>query len=92
MVIDFKKLKKIVGNVSDMIDHTYLNTNLARFRNKWDWATPKNSFASVPTPTAENMVIWFVDELNGMLPDGCILESIRLSETDDTWVTWKREE
>ena len=76
MVIDFGTLKKIVGNVLEIIDHTYLNTDLGGFK--------------AHAPTAENIVQWFMAEIVVRLPKGVVLESLRLTETDDSWTTWRR--
>lgn len=90
MVIDFKKLKRVVNTVLSSIDHTYLNKDVLTFARKRNDADPRHSIAGSVVPTAENMVVWFVDELHDLLPNGCYLEKIRLSETDDAWVTWER--
>ena len=76
MVIDFGKLKEIVNEVIEIIDHKYLNQDLA-------------SFKTHHTPVAENMVLWFVGQIVPKLPEGVELVNLRLSETEDSWTTWK---
>ena len=76
MIIDFSILKKIVGNVLEIIDHKYLNADLGAFKTR--------------APTAENIIQWFMAEIAVRLPPGVVLENLVLTETDDSWATWRR--
>ena len=49
-----------------------------------------NEIPVLAFPTAENIIVWIKDQLQEVLPDGIELISLRLSETDDSWATWKR--
>ena len=42
----------------------------------------------IPTPTAENMVKWIVETLEGEL--GTSVQRVRLYETPDSYAEWKR--
>ena len=77
MIADFKNLKKMVKDwVVDRLDHYDLN-NL--------------KIADFPTncPTAENMVVWIVDQLQKALKiTGTELVLVRLWETSGSRVEW----
>lgn len=37
------------------------------------------------TPTAENIAVWFFDNISKELPFGVVLEKVAVSETPDSW-------
>jgi len=75
MVMDFGDLKRMVEDyVLDSLDHKMLNESLPV-------ASP---------PTAENIVGWVAEQVGYGLPPGVQLESVRMSETEDSWATWRR--
>jgi len=80
MIIDFGKLKEIVNKILDRIDHKYINRDLFQFQ-----TTGGNK-----PPTAEELIKWIGLEIERALPSGIQIQSLRLSETDDSWATWRR--
>ena len=79
MIADFKQLKDLVSDlVLDRLDHSCLNElgTIPGF--------PANC------PTAENMVLWVVNQLQPRLAiTGCELSLVRLWETSGSWVEWR---
>lgn len=75
MVMDFGRLKQIVNEVLAMVDHYYLNDLVI--------------FPNFDPPTAENIVQWLALEIQNRLPDGVVLESVFMSETDNSWAVWR---
>ena len=78
MIMDFGNLKKVVEPIIDKLDHQLINSTL--------WGQ------TMGTPTAENMIRWFAAELMRALPIGVYLMSLSLSETDNSWATWRTSE
>lgn len=75
MILDFSDLKNIVESaVLNWYDHSDINER-------------------IDNPTAENMVIIFVKHLQQEIKlrtNEVILEELRLYETDDSFVRWRR--
>ena len=67
MVMDFREVKKIVGEIMNEFDHTYLN-ELADFK--------------VLNPTTENLSKILFDELKNTLPLGVKVSRVATWESD----------
>ena len=79
MVIDFSKLKKLVGEFVDFMDHECLNT------------IKSNAFPAM-MPTAEYMVLWLSLKLTSFLrQEEPRLTFIRLYETPTSYAEWRAE-
>ena len=73
MILDFSDLKRVVNEqVIGKLDHQCLNDL-------------EYSFSL--TPTAENLVVWIVEELRFVLPG---LIRVRLWETLTSYCEWKK--
>ncbi len=87
MVIDFKILKSIINeNIIEKFDHSIIV-------NKKNPLLPillENNKVNVVDfqPSAENMLLYFVDLLNDKLPIGIKLFSMKLYETEDSYAEW----
>ncbi len=91
MVIDFGDLKKIVNEeIVDVWDHaTIFNKNTPHIEIAEE--LQKRGHAVILAdyqPTSENMVIDFANKIEGKLPKGIELHSVRLSETDTSFAEW----
>jgi len=80
MVADFKQLKDLVNlRVINILDHSYLNDVVA-------FNFPSHC------PTAENLIIWIVQELQaGLMFTDCNLCRVRFWETDSCYAEWREE-
>ncbi len=77
MVVDFKTIKKLVKEITDRLDHQYLN-ELAPFDEL--------------NPTAENMAAYIYKQLAQKLIEGCAnIESVTLWETERACVRYSEE-
>ncbi len=75
MVINFSDLSVIVKeNIIDKVDHFLLN----------------DVFPEIKFPTAENIILKFVDILESKFPDGVFLEKIKLFETANSFAEWTK--
>jgi 6-pyruvoyltetrahydropterin/6-carboxytetrahydropterin synthase len=74
MVVDFKDLKGMLGEVLSQLDHEYLNEVLPR---------------EFLPPTAENIASWISSEVMLRLPLGLKLLRVRVSETPSSWAEWR---
>ena len=81
MAIDFGRIKQIVQQaVVDRFDHALVLSEKSKFRNQ---APELDNLVLVPfNPTTENLLIHFVDLVSPHMPDGVVLHSLRLAETD----------
>lgn len=79
MIADFKQLKDMVADrIIERLDHSCLND-----------LDMVHGFPA-DCPTAENMVLWMVEQLRtGLQTTGCELSLIRLWETSGSWVEWR---
>ncbi|SIT70986.1 6-pyruvoyltetrahydropterin/6-carboxytetrahydropterin synthase [Ectothiorhodosinus mongolicus] len=75
MVLDFKTIKQYAREVTEIVDHRYLN-DLPAFQNQ--------------NPTAENIAAWFFKEMSERLSNnkGIQLKAITLWETDRACVRY----
>ncbi len=73
IAIDFKELKKIVKNITDKLDHTYLNDN-EYFKNT--------------NPTSEMIAKYIYESLKEKLENGCKPSKISVYETKNSKATY----
>jgi 6-pyruvoyltetrahydropterin/6-carboxytetrahydropterin synthase len=77
-LVDLAELdRRVRERVLDLVDHRHLNEAVEDFA------------AGGRIPSGENVVLWIHDRLEGHLPAGCRLESLRLAEDDDLAATWQ---
>lgn len=88
MVVDFGVIKKVVKDlVVDVYDHALvlnekanIDTSQFQFMNK---------LIRVPfQPTCENMLVYFATLLKDKLPQGILLHSLFLRETNSSFAEW----
>ena len=72
MVVDFGELKRNVEPFVDCLDHFLLNEVLPH----------------LDPPTAENMVLWFVNQLRATYGDRLL--RVRLYEQPDSYAEWRK--
>lgn len=87
-IFDFKELKKIVvSSVIEKLDHklvlsrTFIEKN-AVLRSQ------ENLVVWYAEPTAENLLIYIRNSIEGNLPAGVILSALKLYETEDSYAEW----
>lgn len=91
MVIDFGDLKKIVKEeIVDKFDHaTVFNKNTPHIELANELKSRGHHVILVDyQPTSENMVIDFSKKIQSRLPEGIMLHSLRLQETDTSHAEW----
>ena len=90
MVLDFSVLKKIVKeNIIDIFDHALVLLRDTRLEEAD--ASPElfEKLLLVDyQPTSENLLIDFVSRIQGFLPAGIILHSMKLRETATSYAEW----
>lgn len=91
MVLDFGLLKKIVNEkIVNVYDHALVIRETDS--NRELIATLRKQFSKVTTvsyqPTCENIILEFVSLINGDLPEGVRLFSLRLHETATSYAEW----
>lgn len=91
MVMDFGELKHIVnGAIVDKHDHVMLIRRTES--NKVLAETLKGYYKRIEfvdyQPTCENMVVRFADEISSRLPQGVMLDRIKLHETATSFAEW----
>ena len=74
MVIDFSIIKRVVGEILEILDHRNLN-DLA--------------FSFADHPTAENIVQWIAAQIQET-EIGPGLIRVRMSETPTSWTEWRK--
>ena len=82
MVIDFSDIKKIVEqNIIEPFDHAFVVPKESPF------ATVSGTKLTITDfqPTCENLLLHFASLLDGKMPDGVKLYSLRLHETDSSF-------
>ncbi len=90
MVLDFGDLKRIVkNNIVDVYDHALIvnkRTDLTglNFSNEMF----ERFFVTDYQPTCENMVAKFAEIIQRELPEGIMLFSVRLYETETSFAEW----
>ncbi|MFA6126410.1 MAG: 6-carboxytetrahydropterin synthase [Bacteroidales bacterium] len=94
MVIDFGDLKRVVNeNIVDVFDHSLILNKKApvgKFADIDDMFDRKTWFDF--QPTAENLVVYFANILQGKLPLTVQLHSVRLYETANSYAEWFAED
>jgi 6-pyruvoyltetrahydropterin/6-carboxytetrahydropterin synthase len=94
MVIDFGDLKRVVNKyIVDVFDHSLILNEKApvdKFTDVKDMFDRKTWFDF--QPTAENLVIYFANILQALLPVNIRLHSIRLYETVNSYAEWFAED
>lgn len=91
MLMDFGKLKKIIKqNLIDQFDHAFvINENSPQAKELNDMQIPFENIKKVHfQPTSENLIIHFAERIVQLLPEGVQLFSLKLSETDTSYVEW----
>ncbi|MDG2436271.1 MAG: 6-carboxytetrahydropterin synthase [Polaribacter sp.] len=91
MVIDFSDLKKIVNEeIVDVFDHaTVFNQNTPHIELAKELQARDHHVILVDyQPTSEMMVIDFAEKIKDRLPNNIKLHSIKLQETDTSFVEW----
>ena len=88
MILDFKLLKSLVERtLIDRFDHALVLPEGAPLADEIRAAY--DNVISLPfQPTSENMVTYFAEELMKVFPEGIELFSIRLYETESSYVEW----
>lgn len=95
MVIDFSVIKKYVQPIIDILDHKYLNKDIYPFSHVRNYALvedPRELYdhdVFNVTPTAENIAMYFVNEIS-KTPIGQGLTRVRVYETPDNWAEWNK--
>lgn len=91
MVIDFGDLKKIVNReIVNVFDHaTVFNKNTPHVELAKELSDRGHNVLLVDyQPTSEMMVIDFAAKINGLLPEGIKLHSLKLQETATSYAEW----
>jgi 6-pyruvoyltetrahydropterin/6-carboxytetrahydropterin synthase len=92
MIMDFGKLKKLIKNqVIDEFDHAFvINENSPQLEGAN--VLPFENVKSVSfQPTSENLICHFAKKIMHVLPSGIQLYSLKLSETDTSYVEWYKD-
>ncbi len=91
MLMDFGKLKKLIQKqVVDEFDHTFvINENSPQADNLINSNLPFENIKKLPfQPTSENLIMHFAEKIKSTLPENLNLHSLKLSETDTSYVEW----
>lgn len=91
MVIDFSDLKKIVNQeIVDQFDHaTVFNKNTPHIELANELKKRDHHVILVDyQPTTENMVVDFAKKISKRLPEGVLLHSMKLQETESSFTEW----
>jgi 6-pyruvoyltetrahydropterin/6-carboxytetrahydropterin synthase len=90
MVIDFGDLKRIVkGEIADQLDHSLAiykkapHDKLLTLDGMYE-----RHFVFDFQPTCENLVVWIVNKIKPMLPQGVELKNVKLYETANSSAEW----
>lgn len=92
MVMDFKKLSKILEPILEQLDHQ----DLTHFFDYCDQSDPNirgevhEEIVQVPA-TAETICRWMAKQIQANLPPGTWLVELQVSETPTSWATWKEQ-
>jgi len=93
MLMDFGKLKKLIKTkVIDLFDHAFVvNAASPQSKELKNMSTPFENIKIVDfQPTSENLIIHFAEIIQTLLPEKNTLYSLKLSETDTSYVEWFR--
>lgn len=90
MVIDFGDLKRIVKDqIVDKLDHSLViykkspHEKLLQLNEMYE-----RHFVFDFQPTCENLVVWMVDIIQPLLPNGVTLKNVKLYETASSSAEW----
>lgn len=94
MVIDFGDLKRIVKDeIVDKLDHSLvLNSNAPHQKLTELNEMYERHFIFDFQPTCENLVLWMVDKIIPLLPDGIELKKVKLYETASSCAEWNADD
>lgn len=94
MVIDFGDLKKIVKHeIVDQLDHSLVINQRAPHQKLLDLHEMyERHFVFDFQPTCENLVIWMVNKIIPMLPQGVKLKKLILYETASSCAEWNADD
>jgi 6-pyruvoyltetrahydropterin/6-carboxytetrahydropterin synthase len=87
MVMDFKELKALVqDNIISVFDHSLIlkETSKINFAGSYPLKIVEVPFQ----PTSENLISFFADCIKKGLPENLKLISLKLSETETSFVEW----
>ena len=90
MLIDFSDLKTIINReIVDVLDHALMlndatNPDLISLLKK----TYERVIMVPFQPTTENMLCYLADTIQKVLPEGVLLYSLKLKETDNSYAEW----
>lgn len=91
MILDFKDLKKWVqGQVIDALDHAFMVSEAYAGLHP-EMVAQEATLIFPFEPTAENLLLYIRNTLQGQLPQGMLLKSLRLNETADSFAQWDAE-
>jgi 6-pyruvoyltetrahydropterin/6-carboxytetrahydropterin synthase len=90
MIIDFGKLKNIIkNNIIDIFDHSFIINENSPQSDKINGLSDFDNIIKVPfQPTSENLICHFAELIKKSLPNNTNLYSLKLSETDSSYVEW----
>lgn len=90
MLIDFSDLKTIINReIVDVLDHALMlndatNPDLISLLKK----TYERVIMVPFQPTTENMLCYLADTIQKVLPEGVLLYSLKLKETENSYAEW----
>lgn len=90
MLIDFSDLKTIINReIVDVLDHALMLNDAA---NPELISLLKKTYERVIMvpfqPTTENMLCYLADTIQKVLPEGVLLYSLKLKETENSYAEW----
>lgn len=90
MVIDFGDLKRIVKNeIVDKFDHSLVINSRAPHEKLLELNEMyERHFVFDFQPTCENMVVYIVEKIQPLLPEGIELKNVKLYETASSFAEW----
>ena len=90
MVIDFGDLKRIVKyEIVDQLDHSLVINEKAPHKKLLELNEMyERHFVFDFQPTCENLVIWMVNKIKPLLPEGVELKNVKLYETASSSAEW----
>jgi 6-pyruvoyltetrahydropterin/6-carboxytetrahydropterin synthase len=94
MIMDFGALKKLIKTyLIDEFDHTFvINENSPQASELHAMNIPFENIKMLAfQPTSENLIVYFAETIRQLLPDHLSLHSLKLSETDTSFVEWVAE-
>lgn len=87
MIMDFKEIKKRVGEVVAGLDHKLLLSKEYLIQTSGNFSNDELVVMEVE-PTAENLLIYLRNEIALGLPHDIVLQKLVLWETRDSYATW----